>query len=442
MRYIPQTYKEREEHLKSVGIASSQSLFDCIPSELRLTQLPDMTPAMAEGEITGFMTALAAKNRTAADNPTFLGAGVYDHYVPSAVGHIISRQEFITAYTPYQPEISQGTLTAIFEYQTMLCNLTGLQVSNASMYDAASAAAEAMLLCAGNTRRDKILISSGMSPETIETVKTYARFSDIEVIDAPLDKRGKTLLDGLDDTFAAVFVQSPNFFGVIEDMESIAAVAHGKGAMAVAAVDPLSLALLKPPGECGFDIAVGDIQPFGLQMNFGGPHCGFIVATEKLMRKLPGRIVGETTDKDGKRAFVLTLQAREQHIRREKATSNICSNHSLNALAGVIYLSLVGPEGLRECATQSATKARYLHDILVKSGKFTPVYNSPFFREFALKCDAAPQKLNEAARSAGFIGGLDLGQRYPDMQNCLLLAVTEKRTLKEIDAFAERMVAV
>ena len=441
MRYIPQAAQEREAMLQSAGIPSTQSLFDCIPEAVRLKELPDITPALSEPEIVRHMGALAARNRPAGLMPSFLGAGVYDHYVPSAIDHLAGRQEFYTAYTPYQPEISQGTLTAIFEYQTMMCELTGLDVSNASMYDTGSAAAEAMLMCCGQTRRDKIVVSAAMHPEVRAVMATYAQFCGIELVEAPFGADGKVQLPELAGV-AAVFVQNPNFFGVVEDMTAIAETAHAAGSLAVASVDPLSLALLKSPGACGFDVAIGDTQPLGLKMSFGGPFCGFMVVRDKLMRKMPGRIVGQTTDVDGKRAFVLTLQAREQHIRREKATSNICSNQALCALMSTIYLSLMGPGGLQEVASQSAGKAAYLRDKLIASGRFEAVFEANYFREFAVRAKADVSGLNAAASEAGFVGGFDLGRDYPSLNNCLLLAVTERRTKAEIDAFAERMVSL
>jgi glycine dehydrogenase subunit 1 len=441
MRYIPQTKDEQAQMLASVGIPSADSLFDCIPPEARLQALPTLPLPMTEPELVRHMQTLAAMNRPAGQCPTFLGAGVYDHTVPAAVAHLADRQEFYTAYTPYQPEISQGTLTAIFEYQTMMCVLTGLDVSNASMYDGASAAAEAMLLASAHTRRDKIVVADAMHPDTRAVIATYARFHGIEIVAAPFGPDGRVRLPELQGV-AAVFVQNPNFFGVIENLPAVAEAAHAARALAVLSCDPLSLALLKTPGEAGFDLAVGDAQPLGLRMSFGGPGCGFMVAREALMRKMPGRICGETRDADGKRAFVLTLQAREQHIRREKATSNICSNQALCALMSTIYLSLVGPEGLRECAAQSARKAAYLREKLLATGKFEPLFTGPYFREFALRCTAAPDALNRAAREGGFIGGLALSGDYPELADCLLLAVTERRTRAEIDAFAERMAAV
>ena len=443
MRYIPQTKTEREEMLQSVGISSSGSLFECIPKEVRLGSLPELPAPLSESQLVSHLSELASKNRPAGTHASFLGAGVYDHYVPAVINHMLLRQEFYTAYTPYQPEISQGTLSAIFEYQTMICSLTGMDVSNASLYDSATGGAESMMLAASHTRRKKVLIAQSVHPEIRTVMKTYAQFSGIQIDEIPFDpKTGKLLSIPADQSVAAVFVQSPNFFGVIEDLPAVSEAAHSAGALAVCVCDPLSLALLTPPGECDFDIAIGETQPLGLKMSFGGPYAGFMAVKEKLMRKLPGRIVGETTDTEGRRAYVLTLQAREQHIRREKATSNICSNQALCALASTIYLSLLGPEGLRECAEQSAQKAAYLQNKLVETGKFKPVFSGPFFREFAVSCSADAAALNRAVKDAGMTGGFILSKKYPQYKNCLLLAVTEQRTKTECDMLAERMAAL
>ncbi len=441
MSYIPQTKAERDEMLRSVGIDDVRSLFDCIPEGSRLTSLPQLPEAMTESELVAYFSGLAAKNRPAGLCPSFLGAGVYDHYVPAVIDHVLSRQEFYTAYTPYQPEISQGTLTAIFEYQTMICNLTQMDVSNASLYDAGMAAAEAMMMASAQTRRKKIVVADSVNPQLREVIATYAQFSGIEIVRAGFGTDGKVQLPELKDA-AAVIVQSPNFFGVIEDLQAIADTAHAGGALAAVCADPMSLALLKTPGECGFDIAFGETQPLGLKMSFGGPYCGYMAVKAALMRRLPGRIVGQTVDTEGRRAFVLTLQAREQHIRREKATSNICSNQALCALATTVYLSLVGPDGLCECAAQSAQKSAYLMQKLCETGKFERVFASPFFREFAVKCTASPAAVNAAAKEAGFVGGYDLGKEYPELEGTMLFAATEKRTKAEIDAFAERVASV
>jgi len=443
MRYIPQTKAEREEMLRSVGISSSASLFECIPKEVRLKALPQLPEALSESQLVTHLSSLASKNRPAGTHASFLGAGVYDHYVPSVINHMLLRQEFYTAYTPYQPEISQGTLTAIFEYQTMICCLTGMDVSNASLYDSATGGAESMMLAASHTRRSRILIARSVHPEIRTVIKTYAQFSGIQVEEIPFDPETGKLTDiPADQTVAAVFVQSPNFFGIVEDLPAVSGASHNAGALAVCVCDPLSLALLTPPGECGFDIAIGETQPLGLKMSFGGPYAGFMAVKEKLMRRLPGRIVGETTDTEGRRAYVLTLQAREQHIRREKATSNICSNQALCALASTIYLSLMGPQGLRECAEQSAQKAAYLQDKLKKTGKFAPLFSGPFFREFAVSCSADAHAVNKAVKEAGMTGGLILSGKYPQYRNCLLLAVTEQRSKEQCDELTERMAAL
>ncbi|MBQ7624221.1 MAG: aminomethyl-transferring glycine dehydrogenase subunit GcvPA [Clostridia bacterium] len=442
MNYIPQTKEEQKELLCSVGIEDVRELFDCIPKKARLKALPDLKPAMTEPELIEYFGKLASKNRPAGLCPSFLGAGVYDHYVPAVIDHVLSRQEFYTAYTPYQPEISQGTLTAIFEYQTMICRLTGLDVSNAGLYDSAMAAAETMLMAAGATKRNKIYVAKSVNPELSKVLETYAQFKEIKIEYLPYGKDGKVKIRDFSDG-ACVIVQSPNFFGVIEDIEKVSAKAHEGKALSAVCADPLSLALLKTPGEAGADIAFGETQSLGLKMSFGGPYCGYMAVREALMRKMPGRIVGQTVDTEGRRAFVLTLQAREQHIRREKATSNICSNQALCALANTVYLSLLGPEGLCDAASQSAQKAAYLCDKLCKTGKFEKVFTGHFFREFAVRCKgASPAKLNSAARKAGFVGGYELKKSFPELSDCLLLAVTEKRTRAEIDEFAERMARV
>ncbi len=441
MNYIPQTKEEQQKLLSEVGISDVRELFECIPKKARLKALPNLPEAMTEPELIAYFSKLAAKNRPAGLLPSFLGAGVYDHYVPAVIDHVLSRQEFYTAYTPYQPEISQGTLTAIFEYQTMICRLTDLDVSNAGLYDSGTAAAETMLLAAAAVKRNKVCVASSVNPELRAVIETYAQFKDIAIEYLPFGSDGKVRIKDLSDA-ACIIVQSPNFFGVIEDLPAIAEKAHAAKALAAVCADPMSLALLKTPGSAGFDVAFGETQALGLKMSFGGPYCGYMAVKEPLMRKLPGRIVGQTVDTEGRRAFVLTLQAREQHIRREKATSNICSNQALCALANTVYLSLLGPEGLTDAATQSALKAAYLCDSLCKTGKFEKVFSGKFFREFAVRCKADPAKLNRAAKKAGFVGGYELSRSYPELSDCMLFAVTEKRTRAEIDSFVERMANV
>ena len=442
-RYIPNTREDQEKMLSAIGAGSVAELFSDIPEDIRLDRDLDLPDAMHEQELVSHMKAIASENVNTADHPGFLGASVYDHFIPSVVGHVISRSEFYTSYTPCQPEISQGTLQAIFEYQTMICRLTGMDVSNASMYDGATAVAEAALMAVRSTGREKVLVSRGVHPQYREVLRTYAVHAGIGIAEVGLSG-GMTDLDGLRDALsgeagvAAVILQSPNFFGVIEDMEAATALAHEYGALTVACVDPVSLAILQPPGEYGADIAAGEGQPLGNPLNYGGPHFGFLAAKQKLVRKMPGRIVGQTADSEGRRGFVLTLQAREQHIRREKAVSNICSNQALNALAATVYLSVMGKQGLKQVAELCLSKSHYAYSKLLATGRFEKVCDAPFFREFAVRSvDEPVATINRRLRDRGMIGGLALERYYPEMKNCWLVAVTEKRTRQEIDAFVE-----
>lgn len=443
-RYIPNTPEDQAKMLSVIGAESIGQLFADIPGDLRLKRDLDLPCAMSEPELLSHMRRMASENVNTDTHVCFLGAGAYDHFVPSVVEHVISRSEFYTSYTPYQPEISQGMLQAIFEYQTMICRLTGMDVSNASMYDGATALAEAALMAVRATGRNRVLISQGLHPEYRDVLKTYASFTGIEITEVPLSdgalcmRELESKLSGTAEKFAAVVVQSPNFFGAIEDMSQAAELSHKCGALFIACVDPISLAILQAPGEYGADIAAGDGQPLGNPLNFGGPHFGFLAAKKELVRKMPGRIVGQTTDHDGRRSFVLTLQAREQHIRREKAVSNICSNQALNALAATVYLSVMGKQGLKEAAELCLSKAHYAFNKLLATGKFEKVNEAPFFKEFAVRSLAEPvEAINKRLLDRGFIGGLELERFCPEMKNCWLLAVTEKRTKEEIDTLAE-----
>lgn len=440
--YIPNTEQDVEKMLEVLGIDSIDRLFDDIPASIKLGRRLNLNSPLSETEVAKKIKAIANKNISTEDLICFRGAGAYDHSIPAVVHHLISRSEFYTAYTPYQPEISQGTLQAIFEYQTMIANLTGLEVSNASMYDGASATAEAAMLAAANQKGDTIVISETVHPETRRVVKTYMRFYGVKVVEVP-SKDGVTDMAALKNLVNAdtvgVIVQTPNFFGNIEDCTEAVEIAHDNKALFIMNVDPISLGMLKTPGEYGADLAVGEGQVLGNNMNFGGPYLGFMAASNKQMRKLPGRIVGQTVDLDGKRAFTLTLQAREQHIRREKATSNICSNQALNALAATIYLGALGKEGLAEVAEQSAKKAYYAHNKLIATGKFRPVYNGPFFREFVLETDMDVDTLNSELAKKGFLGGYNLNKEYPSDKNRVLFCVTEKRTIEEIDCLVKAM---
>ena len=435
--YIPNTPLDEQEMLKSIGLDSVDQLFDDIPKDIHLDRPLNIPNAKSELEVASYLKALSNKNCSLSQLTNFLGAGAYDHYIPSVVNAVISRSEFYTSYTPYQPEISQGTLQYIFEFQTLICKLTGMDVANASLYDGGTAVSEAALMACASAKKDEIIISTAVKPEARKILKTYAHVQNLKVVEVET-KDGVTDLEALDklvsDNTAAVIVQSPNFFGIIEDLKSLGEVAHkGKKTTFIASVDPISLAILKKPGELGVDVVVGEGQSLGIPVQFGGPYLGFMATKKDYMRKLPGRIVGETTDLDGKRSFVLTLSAREQHIRREKATSNICSNQGLNSLAATVYMVTLGKEGLKEVATQCVKKSHYAFDKLTKSGKYKPLFDKPFFMEFALTSDKDVGELNKELREENIAGGYHLGKDYPQYNNAVLYAVTEKRTKAEID---------
>lgn len=439
--YIPNTPDDEKIMLESTGVSSVDNLFHDIPESLRLKDSLNLGKPMSEMEVRRHMKELAEKNINTEDLVCFLGAGSYDHYIPAVVNHIISRSEFYTAYTPYQPEISQGTLQAIFEYQTMIANLTGMDVSNASMYDGATACAEAARLAVENTKRKKVVVSKTVHPEIRKVLATYMHFNNTEVVEVDMNG-GETDLDKLQSAAkdaSSVIVQNPNFFGIIENMDEIEKITHSNKALLIMSVDPISLGILKTPGEIGADVVIGEGQSLGNSLNFGGPYLGFMASTSKLMRKLPGRIVGETIDVDGKRSYVLTLQAREQHIRRQKATSNICSNEALNALTATVYLATMGKQGIKEVAEQCAKKAHYTYNELVKTGRYEPLFDKPFFMEFALKSKAPAAKINEELLMHGVLGGLELSKYYKEFENSLLLCVTEKRTKSEIDGLVNAM---
>lgn len=438
MRYIPNTDEQRVEMLKTIGVSSIEDLFADLPESSRLDRELEIPAPVNELELMTSLKKMSRQNVTAEDCPCFLGAGVYDHFVPLVIDHLISREEFTTSYTPYQPEISQGTLQAIFEYQTMVCELTGMDVSNASIYDGATSMAEAAMMAASSTKRNSILVARAVNPQSRSVLKTYASVRDIEIREVGNSKGvmdNEELKGLLNDSVAAVIVQSPNFFGNLEDLRAIGDIAHANKSLFIVSTDLMALSLLEAPGKMGADVVVGDGQSLGNPMNLGGPHFGFFAATKKLMRKIPGRIVGQTLDRDGKRAYVLTLQAREQHIRREKATSNICSNQNLCLLVSTIYLSLMGREGLKEVALQSMSKAVFTKEALLKTGKFSSVFDGPFYREFVVKSKESPSSLNEKLLEHGFIGGYDLSEEYPELDGCWLVAVTEKRSRQEIDDF-------
>ncbi|MFC0014800.1 MULTISPECIES: aminomethyl-transferring glycine dehydrogenase subunit GcvPA [Allobacillus] len=441
-RYIPMTETDKKEMLDTVGVTSTDELFADIPEKVRFHGELNVKPAKDEHELTKELTQLAAKNVNTKSHVSFLGAGVYDHYMPSVVDHMISRSEFYTAYTPYQPEISQGELQAIFEFQTMICELTGMDVANSSMYDGGTALAEAVNLSAGQTKRSKVLVSKAIHPESMDVIKTYTAGPDVEVVEIDV-KDGLTDLDHLkaelDDNTASVVVQYPNFYGQIEPLKEVQElVGEQKKTMTIVSSNPLALGYLTPPGEFGVDIVVGDTQVFGIPAQFGGPHCGYFATNKKLMRKVPGRLVGQTVDDDGRRGFVLTLQAREQHIRRDKATSNICSNQALNALATSVFLSVIGKRGIQEMATKNMKKARYAKKVLEDAG-FEVLYSNRFFNEFVVKLDQDVNHVNNQLIDKGFIGGFDLGKVDGSLKNHMLIAVTEIRTKEEIDQFVKEL---
>jgi glycine dehydrogenase subunit 1 len=437
-RYLPDTKQDQEEMLSFLNITSIDELFEDIPAEIQLKSELNIPKAVPESLLSKKMNQLASKNKNANHYPTFLGAGTYDHYIPSVVNHMISRSEFYTAYTPYQPEISQGELQAIFEFQTMVCELTGMDVANSSMYDGFTSLAEAASLAVASTRRSKVLVSKAVHPESRAILNTVADGQEYIVEDVNLtdDETSLVQLQGqIDKNTAAVIVQYPNFFGSIEDLVEIKNIADTKGALLIVSANPLALALLQSPGKLGADIVIGDMQPLGIPMSFGGPHCGYFSVSKKFMRKIPGRIVGQTRDEKGQRGFVLTLQAREQHIRRDKASSNICSNQALNALASAVCMSALGKQGIRQMAQLNVEKADYMAKSLDKKG-FTIINKAPFFNEFVVKLPRPVKEVNTKLLEAGIIGGFDLGNDY-GLEDQMLIAVTEQRTKEEIDQFIE-----
>lgn len=445
-RYLPMTDQDQADMLAAVGEETIEDLFADIPQAVRYNGVLPMSKRLGEPELLKHMRDLSDRSADFDRYTSFLGAGLYDHHIPVVLNHVISRSEFYTAYTPYQPEISQGELQAIFEFQSYICELTGMKVANASMYDGSTALAEAAALASGATKRKKIVISRAVHPEAREIVLTSARGLDLEVVEVGI-VNGVTDQDALaaaitEDT-AAVLLQSPNFFGCIEDVKSIEPLVHEKKALLVLSVNPLSLGLLESPGVLGADIVVGDAQPLGIPASLGGPTCGFFAVSEPLMRRIPGRIVGQTVDQDGKRGFVLTLQAREQHIRREKATSNICSNQALLALCASVYMSTLGKAGMQEAALLNVRKSHYAADRVAK-GPLSLPFSSPFFNEFVVKLPEGTnvKEINSKLLGAGYIGGYDLGAAYPELQGCMLIAVTERRTKEEIDQFIGELEAI
>lgn len=436
MNYIPLTDADRQAMLQAIGVSSIAELFDDVPVSKRFPTL-NLPPELSEQELQQHMGELAGRNDDMTEYDTFLGAGAYNHYIPPTVMHTIMRGEFYTAYTPYQPEISQGTLTAIFEYQTMVCQLTGMEVANASMYDGSTALAEAALMAARTTRRDKLVLAQTIHPEYREVAYTYSQALDLPITTVPYTRSGRIDLDALkktvDNETACVAVQYPNFLGVIEDLAPIVEIAHAAGALVIVNADPISLGLLKAPGEFDVDIVVAEGQSISLPPYFGGPYLGIFATQMKYVRQLPGRVIGQTTDHDGRRAFVMTLQAREQHIRREKATSNICTNEALVALAATVYLASMGKHGLKRAAELSYHRAHYAAAELAKLPGCSLAFEGPFFKEFALRLPRPFAEINQKLLGKRIIGGYDLSKAYPELPNTALLAVTEMNSRSQID---------
>ena len=437
MKYIPITPAEQTHMLQSIGVRGIDDLFQDIPEEVRRRGPLDLPPAMPDPDLLGHARRLAARNADCDRLTCFLGAGAYDHFVPSTVAHLALKPEFLTAYTPYQAEIMQGELQAIFEYQTLMSELTGMDVANASMYDGASATGEAARMAADLTKRARILVSAAVHPEYRQVLRTFTSHLHVTVED--LDATGggtrpATVQAALTDDTAALIIQSPNFFGCLEDGEALAKIVHARGALLVVAIaEPVSLGLLRPPGEYDADIVTGEGQALGNALNFGGPYLGMIATRQEFVRRIPGRLVGRTVDADGRPGYVLTLQTREQHIRRAKATSNICTNESLNALIAAVYLSTLGRRGIQQVAELNARKAHYARWRIAELPGYQIAFDAPTFNEFVVRCPLPPEEINRRLLDHQILGGLPLGRFYRELADCWLLCVTESRTREEID---------
>ena len=453
MRYTPATCEQREAMLRAVGVSTVDGLFEDIPQAVRLAGGLKLPGGLSELELSEHLKALAGRNRHADELVSFLGAGCYDHYVPAIVDAVVSKPSFFTAYTPYQPEVSQGTLQAIYEFQTMIASLTGMDFANASMYDGATALVEAALMAARITKRDRVVASGSLHPEWRSTVATYARAGTI-VLEECGSLDGTTDLGRLaslvDEETAAVLVSQPSFYGTLEDLEAVARIAHEVGAVLVVAANPILLGTIEAPAAFGADVVVGEGQPLGLPMSFGGPGFGFFACREAHIRQIPGRVVGRTVDADGRSGYALTMQTREQHIRREKATSNICSNHALAALAGSVYLSSVGAEGLAGIGNACIARAHYLRGRLIETGRFSAPWDAGFAHEFVLRYDGDVESMQVALLARGYLAGYALSRvERPDpglsaevAGSLVLFAATERRTRTQIDAFVEEVASL
>jgi glycine dehydrogenase subunit 1 len=442
MSYVQNTDDDREMMLKAIGASSIEELLEPIGSELRPRKPIDLGGPMTESEVTSLLESLAGRNHPASRLSSFLGGGIYDRHIPATVRYVLSRSEFYTAYTPYQAEVSQGTLQAIYEYQSLICRLTGMEVANASMYDGATALAEAILMAHGIKKGGRILVPRAISPRIREVLRGYMSGRGIEIEEIPFGEAGTidpgALERKLSDGAAAVVIAQPNYFGLIEPASEISSIVHDGKALLISYVDPVSLALLSPPGEYDADIAVGEGQSLGNPQNFGGPLLGFMATKRALMRRMPGRLISGTVDLDGKRGYVMTLQTREQHIRREKATSNICTNEGLCALAAAVYLSSLGETGFREAAHQSMTKSHTLYRMLEELPNCELHFGENFFQEFVVKMKTSAEGFLARARSEGVLAGLELGRAFPELgENAILVAVTEKRTRAELEAYRD-----
>ncbi|MGA9363647.1 MAG: aminomethyl-transferring glycine dehydrogenase subunit GcvPA [Bacteroidota bacterium] len=444
MPFFPNTDEDRREMLKEIGVRDFDDLLADLPSSIRLREMLALPKPLSEMEVLSELQGLASQNRGTEEMVSFLGGGAYDHFIPAAVSAILSRPEFYTAYTPYQAEVSQGTLQAIYEYQTMICRLTGMDAANASMYDGGSAVAEAALLAIRHTDRKELVIAGKVHPRYLEVVQTYTQGWEISLRQVPLSEGrtdGKDVKEHVNEKTAAVILQQPNFYGYLEDAEDIGKIAREAGALFIVSVDPISLGLLAPPGSYGADVVVGEGQSLGIPLSFGGPYLGIFALKAFLMRKMPGRLSGITVDSDGERGFTLTLQTREQHIRREKATSNICTNQGLMMLAACVYLSLMGKEGIRDVARLCLHKSHYLAQEITKIPGFKLKWSQPFFKEFVVETPVQPSTILERLSKKGILGGLDLSQYDKGVQG-LLVAVTEKRTKEEMDRLLMELRAV
>ncbi len=439
MSYVPNTPEEQQAMLDHMGLSTIEDLLEPVPENVRLRRPLDLPPALSEPDLKRLLSTMAAKNKNLDMTTSFLGAGTYDHAIPSVVPHLQRRSEFVTSYTPYQPEVSQGMLQAIYEFQTMMCQITGLDIANASLYDGSTALVEAVLLAIGPGGRGEVVISSAVDPQYRRVLQTYAFARGFTIKEVPTSN-GVTSLEDLDaavgPTTSAVVVQQPNFFGAVEDVRAIERIAHkGKAIFVTTITEPASLGIIAPPGEYGADLAVGEMMSFGNTMSYGAPALGFMAAKQKFLRLLPGRLVGQTVEEGGKKqtGYVLTLQTREQHIRRERATSNICTNQSLLAVGATIFLATLGKQGFRELAELCLQKAHYAFRQIVALPGFEAAFSGPFFDEFVIKLPVSAQKLEEHLLRAGLIGGYPLGKDYPDLEQSMLFCVTETRTKEEID---------